>query len=491
MWLNAIQATSMSGRLSYQFDGASAVLARVALIPVFAGTTVNGFLADHTSGTYPADAVSVVPVTLVPAEEMVADLWRHLIPAHKWRRNNKLSFALATLGGHMRLVETFVEAMLDRASLEERDGLDVDSWEQLRNVVRQLEWENPTMVTGARDSVADKFRLKYSGWLGKSRPQLLAATILGVPLERSPAVILDGDSIDAIVHNSPVAVSECPGAHIRLSFSPITLSQMCSYHRSPFEQAVLELYDQLLKFPLRVGFEAFEDMCAKRLAVQIMAADYFSSVLTLDDVFPGALFSDEKCRHLRFDSSLVSCADAPMKAVPVLRARDRFPFSPVVDACSGIGVEWDKPVVVVNASSAPFADVVARTASGLTLLVQCKRYFDGGVVVDGKKTSVVEEVKKYWDAMVGREDFFGHAPTLVVVYLSLGYGTGGKRLSAEDRASIVAADLDQAKLKYPTIAVFRGGGFEDLFGILANTVALQADECVFPAQFTFKLYLVC
>ena len=480
-WLTAMQPTAMSARVQHQFgvDGAAQV-ARVAVIPVFAGTTINGFLADHTSGTYPADAVSVVPVTLVPAEEIITELWRSLIPAHKWRRNNKLSFVLATLGGHMRLVETFVEAMRDSVRVGERANLDVDSWEQLCDVVQQLGWGDPAIVQLALDSVDQHFRKKYAGWLGRPRPQLLAAAILGAPLPRSSFVVLDGDPIDTIVQNSPVAVSECSGGRIQLSFSPITLIQMCAFHHSPFDKAVLQLYNELLSCPFRVGFEAFEDLCALRLAVQIMAAEYFPSGLTLGDVFPGALFSNVGCRHLRFDSDLVSRADAPMDMVPVYHAREQFPASPVVDRPSGEEVVWNKPVVVVNATSAPFADFVARTASGLTLLVQCKRYFDGGVVVEGGKASVVEEVQKYWEAMEVEKDFFGVGAELVVVYLSLGYGAGGKRSSAEVRADIVAEDLNNAELKYSTIAVFRGGGFEDLFGVLADSVGLQADKCVPP-----------
>ena len=104
-----MQSTAQSGSISYKFsDMASSITARVAVVPIFAGTTINGFLSDHTSGTYPA--CDLVPVPLVPAQELVKELWRVLVPAHLWRQNNDLSFQLAVLGGHMRLVDHWARA---------------------------------------------------------------------------------------------------------------------------------------------------------------------------------------------------------------------------------------------------------------------------------------------------------------------------------------------------------------------------------------------
>ena len=70
------------GSITYR-EGGSAVTARVAVVPVFAGTTVNGSLTLHTSSRYPGRLSVSAP--LISHEELVTGLWRKLVPARKWR----------------------------------------------------------------------------------------------------------------------------------------------------------------------------------------------------------------------------------------------------------------------------------------------------------------------------------------------------------------------------------------------------------------------
>ena len=475
-WLNAMQSTAQSGSISYKFsDMASSITARVAVVPIFAGTTINGFLSDHTSGTYPA--CDLVPVPLVPAQELVKELWRVLVPAHLWRQNNDLSFQLAVLGGHMRLVETFVEAMLQRASV---DAAELDSWHALVSASQGCAWNLADVVSDAVASTGSIFAERYSTWLTTSRPQLVAAAVLGVPLPTGDTFTLDDCSVDSIVQNCPVAVSKGVDGCVRLSLSTLTLVRLCARSHGPLETAVYRLFQSICSCRLRVGFEAFESLCAQRLAVQILAAEYFQVKLTLEDVFPGAKFSSNACQMLRFDSNERSSDESPARAVDVVEAASQFPGSPIVDRKTGRPVPWDRPVVVVNAASAPFADLAARLASGVTLLCQVKRYFRSGVEVEGGKDSIVSEVAKM-DAALREEGgrwWFGEDEPVAALYLSLGYGAGGKRLSEGDRSDALEEDLTSADLALPTAVVFRGGGFEEVFGVLADSVALKADECV-------------
>jgi hypothetical protein len=239
---------------------------------------------------------------------------------------------------------------------------------------------------------------------------------------------------------------------------------------------VSALFQSLTSCSFRVGFEAFELVCAQRLAVQMMAAEYFCDKLHLKDVFPGASFS-EGCGDLRFDGDTRSSVESPEK-VPVVQACHQFPDNAIVDKRTGLPLEWNRPVVVVNAASAPFADLAARLASGVTLLCQIKRYFKSGIEVDGTKESVVSEVGKIDEVLKGGGRWFGDDEAVAALYMSLGYGSGGGRLSEEDRAEAVEDDLTSADLPLPTAVVYRGGGFQELFGVLADSVALKSDEYV-------------
>ena len=470
-----MQSTALSGKLRYRFsDMKSDHIARVAVVPVFAGTTVNGFLSDHTSGTYPAH--DLMPVPLVPAQELITGLWRPLIPAYLWRRNNRLSFELALLGGHMRLVEKFVGRMLDAA---EGGRPVINSWDSLVAAAHGCVWDRPEVVRAAVQAVGAHFADMYRAWLfSKHRPQLVAAAVLAVPLLAGGTITLDGDTVDSIVQHSPVAVSRCAEFAIRLSFSAVTLLQLCLHSSGPLEKAVSALYQSLMDCPLRVGFEAFELVCAQRLAVQIMAAEYFDDELRLKDVFPGASFS-EGCGNFRFSGDKRSCVGSPVENVLVVQAREQFPGTDIVDIRTGVPVTWDRPVVVINAASAPFADLAARLASGVTLLCQIKRYFKSGFEVDGdERESVVSEVRKIDEKLKECGRWFGEDEAVAALYISLGYGAGGKRMSEEDRAEAVEDDVTSAHLPLPTAVVYRGGGFDEVFGVLADSVALKADEYV-------------
>lgn len=466
-----MQSTAVSGKVSYKFnDMELSHTARVAVVPVFAGTTVNGFLSEHTSGTYPGH--DVMPVPLVPAEELITELWRTLVPAHLWRQNKRLSFELALLGGHMRLVETFVEKMLELRGISDFD----DTWDALVAAARACSWDRTDVVHAAVDAVGSAFAAKYGTWLDQSRPQLVAAVVLGVPLPAGRKTTLDGDTVDSIVQNSPVAVSKCADGRVRLSFSTLTLLQLCLRSRGPLEVAVSALYQGLIACSFRVGFETFEQLCAARLAVQMMAAEYIEQKLCLEDLFPGACFS-KGCPELRFDGDERSSAEHPVEKVPVLEAKEQFPLSAIVDKRTGDAVTWNRPVVVINAASAPFADLAARLASGVTLLCQIKRYYKSGFEVDGEKESVVSEVEKIQEAL-SDSDWLCEDDDVAVLYMSLGYGAGGKRLSEKGRVGVLDEDLSSASLPLPTAVVCRGGGFQEVFGVLADSVALKADEYV-------------
>jgi hypothetical protein len=391
-WLLPIQALAAGAHISGTLDGVF-LEEQVRIVPVFAGTAVRGFSEKSGSGVYPC--TFTYGVGLLPAKVMVANFWQLLVPAHALRTVDFLEVKLSALAGHMRLVECFVEEM---AGIQRKVP-----WAELVSRCRELTWDIHSVNAAVEQATASVSALcGFQSWLIDScRCQLIAALVLGVAL--SEAAVLDGESIDSILQRAPVVVSRLQSGSVVLSTSALLLANMCTPRpmeegpQEAFKAAVRDLVLLLVQSsPLSTGFEAFEGICARFLAIQKMGYAVLGQRWDLRAVFRGAMLFNGA------GSLPFGVADSVLSRIDVVRSKSQLPGESVVCATSFqvVKISCEGPVVL-NASSAPFADVVFRAASGVDVLVACKRY----ALTKLTSTVVCDEVEKVaksssaWDLM--------------------------------------------------------------------------------------------
>ena len=477
------------GSITYR-EGGSAVTARVAVVPVFAGTTVNGSLTLHTSSRYPGRLSVSAP--LISHEELVTGLWRKLVPAWKWRRSKQLSGVLATIGGHMRSVEFFVTEMV-RADLWA--SVLITSWENMCAQCSARHWDSPDHLHGALARAKDLLLKRYPAWMGKSRPQALAAAVLGLPLSiTNRDLTLDGDSVESVVNNAPVALTFVgDGSVVRLSFTGLFLNALCTEALATTAfQGTLRTLLRPLASPIdyHLSPSGFEVMCAEVFAVFMMGAAYAPGPVRLGDMFRGAIFApsahhsgDEmRAFHVVSEDATRASAELPGAKVCVVKALHQFPKYPVQDVRTNEGVSFfGQPCVVVNADQASFSDFCTRLPSGLFLHGQSKRLMSSkgkvtAALVRAEAVTVRADLSTFSSSCMGDEDV--DLQHHILVLLSLGYCDGGKSEAATARAARLMSDLETEPPELSSVVVARGAGFEELFGPLANSLPLRPSSYV-------------
>jgi hypothetical protein len=471
-WLDALQVSAVANVVKGSVCGVP-VNARVAVIPVFGGTAVNGFSPEEGSGVYPA--LTCHGVGSIRTTTMTREFWRQLVPAEVWRCSPTLEWKLGTLAGHMRLVDWFVRSLLPRTDVP-------SSWDDIVGPLRDpMAWRD-VAVRDALTYAELKAKKAFNGWLEhSSRPQLIAALVLGVHVPRNAE--LDGVSVDEVVKFAPVALEPAAGGAVRMSASALALRVMCGVagapQHAPFTAAVSSLLDAVLDCTslIPLGFEGFELICALQLSIQKMGYALLGTEVTLGSVFRGAVFAGGS-RDMVFSPALAPGAPLPdLRTMGVVMSQRQFPAAPIVDRETGglVAVHGAGPVVV-NGASAEFADVATRLVSGVDEFLCLKRYVEG----DLKMTMVSSEVKKVEQELKQWRDVAPVYSSSAVVVMSLGHYAGGKDATDRTRCAGLATKITSVALSLPTVVVCRGAGLEELFGPLLDSVALRCRKYVPP-----------